>query len=161
MMIKENSKHKSPYHEAYAIIGELKKRPNDPRLIQLALRVIFGIIISDPESTATQGKERDVIYTGFEPSFRFESAECRDMYGVHGKYALINGGRMQRIDDPDIPYLKKYVSLAASNGRAYRCFRMSMRRFLANVRSIDKDSSISAYCMLRGIDLRYKERDII
>lgn len=158
MMIKENGNHKTPYHEAYSIIRELRKRPNDSRLIQRALKVIFGIIIADPASTATQGEERNIIYRGYSPSFRFESAESRDprIYGLCGKYVVVCGGIMQNLTDPDIPYLKKYVAISASNGRSYKSFKMPMRRFLANVRSIDANSSISAYCMLRGIDFRYE-----
>lgn len=159
-MIKKNGKHKSPYHEAYAIIGELKKRPNDPKLVQRALRSIFDIIISDPNSTATMGEEKDVLCRGFRPAFRFESVsvDSRDSirpYWLTGKYAVVNGGMMMQLTDPTIPYLGRYVSIAASNGRSYRHFKMSMRRFLTNLKAIDGDASISAYCMMRGVDLRY------
>lgn len=158
MMLRKNSRHKTPYHEAYAVIGELKKRPNDAKLVQLALRVVFGIIIADPESTAAQGGEHDVIYRSHIPSFRFESMESRSagIYGLSGRYAVIFGGIMLSLTDPCIPFMGRYVSIAASDGQSYRAFKMPMRRFLANLKAIDGDSSISAYCMMRGIDLRYR-----
>ena len=155
---KKNKIYKTPYHEAYALIRDLNGHPDNVDLLRRMMSVVFGIVMADPESTATQGEEANAIYRGFSPAFRFESIDRPRSAAYPGRYAVISGGRMENLTDDAIPYGRRYVSFAASNGRSYRHFKISMRRFSANLKSIDECPSISAYCMLRGIDLTYEPR---
>ncbi len=138
--------HKSRYHAAYAAIHEACDKPNDAKLAQKAISEAIRIIMDDPNSTV-----RVVCCTLQLHSFDYDCVAANG----HADETYISIGRNPNPYDGMFRLGDRYVDLAAYAGGRYTRMRMTMRRFLSNLKAIGLFSTISAYCALRGVDLNY------
>lgn len=150
-------KYKSLYRDAYAALSVSCGNPSDSKLLQKMMIGVFRIIMSDPNSIVEQGRMPNCVYTGYDPAFRLESIDGHIAKNRVKDQTVICGGRM-RSADAQIPFGQKYVAMSVGFDGNIKCMKISMRRFLSNLKCIDSDLSISAYCALRGIDLKYEPK---